>query len=98
MSDNNGSSQENTAIQTAGEKDDYRQSVKKLLDSSIKNVMEEELQKAAQELMEEQRKVIKQIIEEQRAVLREIIEEEKKDIHARAEELRKSILNLGLFS
>ena len=77
-------------------KDEYRESIKKLIDATVKNALEQEMQKAAQELIDEQRKAIKQLIEEQKVALRQIVEEEKKEIWARAEELRKSVLKLGL--
>jgi uncharacterized membrane protein len=78
------------------ERDEYRESVKKLIDATVKSALEQEMQKAAQELIEEQRKAIRQLIEEQRAALRQIVEEEKKSIWARAEELRRQVLKLGL--
>ncbi len=87
---------EGTTVVTSEAKGDYRESIKKLIETSIKGVLDEEMRKAAQELMEEQRKAVKQILEEQKAVLREVVEEEKKAIWARAEELRKSIVKLGL--
>lgn len=78
------------------EKDEYRESIRKLIDATVKSALEQEMQKAAQELIEEQRKAIKQLVDEQKAALRQIVDEEKKAIWARAEELRKSVLKLGL--
>jgi len=75
---------------------DYRDAIKKMLDSELQNALEAEMRKAAQELMDEQRKAIKQILEEHRAAIRQVVEEEKKAIWEKAEALRQSILKLGL--
>ncbi len=83
-------------VKTGVAEEDYRQSIKKLIETAIRTALEEEMRKASQELMEEQRKAVKQILEEQRAALRQIVEDEKKAIWARAEELRRSIIKLGL--
>ena len=76
--------------------DDYRDAVKKLIESEVRNVIDEEMRKAAQELLDEQKKAIRQLVEEHRLAIREVVEDEKKAIWARLEELRKSILKLGL--
>ena len=76
--------------------DDYRMELWKLIESEVKNVMDEEINKAKQELVAEQKKVIIQIVEEHRSILRELVEEEKKTIRDKAEELRKAILRFGL--
>ncbi len=81
---------------TSEMKGDYRESIKKLIETSIKSALDDEMRKAAQELMEEQKKAVKQILEEQKTILRQVVEEEKKAIWTRAEELRKSIIKLGL--
>ena len=73
-----------------------RDAVRKLIEAEIRNVVDEEMRKAAQELMEEQRKAIRQMVEEQKAVIREVVEEEKKAIWARIEEMRQSISKIGL--
>ena len=77
-------------------KEEYRESIKKLIDSAVKNALDEEMHKAIQELLEEQRNAVKQVVEELRVTLRQIVDEEKKAIWERAEELRKSVLKLGL--
>ena len=76
--------------------DEYRKAVRKLIETEVKNVIDEDMRKAAQELLDEQKKAIRQIVEEHRMAIREAVEEEKKAIHIRIEELRKSILRLGL--
>ena len=81
---------------TSETNDEYRDSIKKLIDAAIKTSLDEELRKASQELMDEQRKAIKEILEEQKATLRQIVDEERKAIWDRAEELRRSIIKLGL--
>ncbi len=76
--------------------DEYRDAVKKLIEKEVKNVIDEEMRKAAQELLEEQRKAIRQMVEEHRTAIRQAVEEEKKAIWTRVEELKKSMLKLGL--
>ena len=76
--------------------DDYRDAVKKLIEGEMKNVVDEEMRKAAEELLDEQRKAIKQVLEEQRKAIRQVVEEEKKAVWARLEELRNSVSKLGL--
>ncbi len=68
--------------------DNYREAMRKLI--------EEEMRKAAEELLEERRKAIKQVLEEQRKAIREVVEEEKKAVWSRLEELRDSVSKLGL--
>ena len=75
---------------------EYREAVKKLIEAEVKNVIDEEMKKAAQELLEEQRRAIREMVEEHRLAIREAVEEEKKAIGSRVEELRKSILGLSL--
>ena len=81
---------------TGSNMDEYRDMVKKLIETEVKNTLDEEMRKAAQELLEEQRKAIRQVVEEHRMAIREAVEEEKKAIWTRVEELRKSIMKLGL--
>ena len=76
--------------------DTQKEAVKKLIETEIRNVIDEEMRKAAEELMEEQRTAIRQMVEEQRKIIREVVEEEKQSIWARIEELRQSISKIGL--
>lgn len=76
--------------------DEYREAIRKLIETEVKDAIDEELRKAAQELLEEQRKAIRQMVEEHRLAIKEAVEEEKKAIWTRVEELRKSILKLGI--
>ena len=76
--------------------DEYREAVKKLIETEVKDAIDEELRKAAQELLEEQRKAIRQMVEEHKLAIKEAVEEEKKAIWTRVEELRRSILRLGI--
>jgi hypothetical protein len=73
-----------------------REAVKSLIETELRNVVDEEMRKAAQELLEEQRKAIKQMVDEQKKVIWEAVEEEKKAIWSRVEELRQSISKIGL--
>ena len=75
---------------------EYREAVKKLIETEVKDAIDEELRNAAQELLEEQRKAIRQMVEEHRLAIKEAVEEEKKAIWTRVEELRRSILKLGI--
>ena len=76
--------------------DEHREAVKKLIQTEVGNIIDEEIRKAARELLEEQKKAIRQVVEEHRLAIRQAVEEEKKAIWARVEELRRSILKLGL--
>ena len=73
---------------------EYRDAVRKLIETEVRNAIDEEMRKAAQELLEEQRKAIRQMVEEHKAAIKEAVEEEKKAIWTRVEELKKSILKL----
>ena len=73
-----------------------REAVKTLIQTEVKNVIDDEMRKAAQELLDEQRKAIRQMVEEHRTAIRQAVEEEKKAIWTRVEELKKSMLKLGL--
>ena len=76
--------------------DEYREAVRKSIAAEVRNVIDAEMRKAAQELLDEQRKAITQMVEEHRNAIREVVEEEKKLIWTRVGELRKSISKLGL--
>lgn len=75
---------------------EYRESVKRLIETEVGNIIDEEIRKAARELIEEQRKAIREAVEEHKLVIRQVVEEEKKAIWARLEELRRSIIRLGM--
>jgi TRAP-type C4-dicarboxylate transport system substrate-binding protein len=79
-----------------GDKTEYREAVRKQLNEEVKKIIELEMQKAAQELIEEHKKATRQVVEEYRAAIRQIVEEEKEEIWKKAENLKKSILQLGL--
>ena len=75
---------------------EYRDMVRKLIESEVRNTIDEEMRKAAQELLDEQRKAIRHMVEEHRTAIRQAVEEEKKAIWTRVEELKRSMLKLGL--
>jgi hypothetical protein len=83
-------------VQAASNTEEYRETIKRLFDAEVRKILDEEIRKGAQELVEEQRKAVKQIIEEHKAAIRQVVEEEKKTIWEKAESLRNSILKLGL--
>jgi sulfite reductase beta subunit-like hemoprotein len=75
---------------------EYREAVKRLIETEVGNIIDEEIRKAARELIEEQRKAIREAVEQHKLVIRQVVEEEKRAIWARVEELRKSIVRLGM--
>jgi len=75
---------------------EYREAVKRLIETEVGNIIDEEIRKAARELIEEQRKAIREAVEQHKLVIRQVVEEEKRVIWARVEELRKSIVRLGI--
>jgi hypothetical protein len=75
---------------------EYRENIRRVMYDELRKVLDEEIQKAAQELQEEQRKAIRQILEEHKAAIRQVLDEEKKSIWEKAELLRQSILKFGL--
>ena len=77
--------------------DAYRETIRKLISAEIKNALDEEIRKAAQELRDESRNAIRLILEEHKAAIRQVVDEEKKAIWAKADALRKSISRMGLF-
>jgi ATP-dependent Zn protease len=83
-------------VQEVSNTEEYRETIRRLFDAEVRKILDEELRKGAQELVEEQRKAVKQIIEEHKAAIRQVVEEEKKTIWEKAELLRNSILRLGL--
>jgi hypothetical protein len=74
----------------------YRDMVRKVMVDELRNALDEEVQKAARELVEEQRKAIRQVLDEHKAAIRQVVEEEKKTIWEKAESLRQSILKFGI--
>jgi ClpP class serine protease len=76
--------------------DEYRENIRRLMMDEVRKIVDEEMQKASQELLEEQRKAIRFILDEHKAAIRQVVEEEKKSIWEKAEMLRQSILKMGL--
>ena len=76
--------------------EEYRKEVSRLLETEIRNLIDEEMEKARQEILEEQRNAIRQLVEEHRAVIREVVEKEKEAIWTRLDNLRQSIFKMGL--
>jgi hypothetical protein len=75
---------------------EYREGVKRIIESEVKKALSEEIKKAQMELIEEQQKAIRQILEEHKATIRSIVQEEKTAIWEKAEALRQSIVKFGL--
>jgi len=78
------------------EKDDYRASLKQLIQREAQPLVDEEIRQAAQELIQEQWKAIRQVSEEHKQTIRDVVEQEKVAIRARIEELKRSIVDLGM--
>jgi hypothetical protein len=76
--------------------DEYRENVRRVMLDVVRKIIDDEMQKAGQELLEEQRNAIRLISEEQKAAIRQVVEEEKKSIWEKAEMLRNSISKMGL--
>jgi hypothetical protein len=75
---------------------EHREAVREVIETEVRNLINEEMRKAAQDLADEQKKAIRQIVEEQKIAINAVVEEEKKAIWTRLEELRKSIVKIGL--
>jgi hypothetical protein len=76
--------------------DQYREAVRKLINSEVKKTLEEEVQKAALEILEDQKKAIREILDEHKRAIQQVVEEEKKDVWEKAEALMQSIVKMGL--
>lgn len=84
-------------LRTTHDMTEYRESVRRLIEAEVRNALDEEMKKAAQEIMEEQKRAIRQLVEEHKMAIRQVVDEEKKAIWLRAEELKKSITKMGLY-
>ena len=80
----------------ADDTSEYREAVRKQLNDEVKKIVDIEIQKAVQELIEERRNATKQVVEEYRTLIHQIVREEKEEIWKKAEMFKKSILQLGL--
>jgi TRAP-type C4-dicarboxylate transport system substrate-binding protein len=74
----------------------FREAIRKQLNDEVRKIIDVEMRKAAQELIEEHRKATRQVVDEYRAAIHQIVEEEKEEIWKKADALKKSILQLGL--
>jgi ATP-dependent Zn protease len=79
-----------------GEGTEYREAVRKQLNAEVKKIIDLEMQKAAQELIEERKNATRQMVEEYKTLIHQIVEEQKAEIWKEAETLKKSMLQLGL--
>ena len=77
-------------------RDAYRDTIRKLLNIELKNALDTEWQKAAEEIKNAQRQAIASMLDEHRSIIQQVVEEEKKKIHKKVDALRKSVLDLGL--
>ncbi|MFH1382780.1 MAG: hypothetical protein ABIH70_07815 [Chloroflexota bacterium] len=60
-------------LKAGSEVNEYRESVRKLIDTEVRNILDEETRKATRELIEEQRKAIRQIVDEHKLVIKEVV-------------------------
>jgi len=79
----------------ADDTSEYREAVRKQLNDEVKKIVDIEIQKAVQELIEERRNATKQVVEEYRTLIHQIVREEKEEIWKKAETLKQSILQFG---
>ncbi len=70
---------------------DYRGGLKNILEKEVRAMVNEEIKKGTQELLEEQRKAIRLMVEESKIAIQQIVDEEKTAIWANMDEMRKSI-------
>ena len=56
---------------------EHREAVREVIETEVKNLINEEMRKAAQDLADEQKKAIRQIVEEQKIAINAVVEEEK---------------------
>jgi hypothetical protein len=76
--------------------DDYRASMKRLIQKEVGDILDEELRNASREIIEAQRNAIRETLQEHRMVISAVVEEEKRTIRARVDELKRSIIKLGM--
>jgi hypothetical protein len=82
-------------IETISYKTDFRDSVWKLLEQEVGDILSEEMKRAAQELLDEQKKMIRQLVEENKTIIRQIIAEEKQAAWSKLGELKRQILTIA---
>jgi len=88
--------QDNGKPVAVGETSEYRDAIWKQLDDEVKKIIDLEMQKAVQELLEERKNATRQMVEEYKTVICQIVEEEKEEIRKKADTLKKSMLRFGL--
>ena len=87
---------EKVKVGLSDDKASFREAIRKQLNDEVKKVIDLEMRKAAQELIEEHKLATRQVVEEYKNSIRQIVEEEKQEIWKKAEALKQSILQLGL--
>jgi hypothetical protein len=75
---------------------DYQEAMRKLIEDDIRNDVEEEMRKAADELLAARRQAIREVLEEQRQAIKQVIEEQRQVVWAGLEDLRDTISNYSL--
>jgi hypothetical protein len=81
---------------TLSSTDEYRASVKNLIQTEVGSIIDEEIRLAARELVEEQRKAIREAVEEHKLIIRQVVEEEKRKMRTKIDDLQRSIIKLGI--
>jgi hypothetical protein len=76
--------------------EDYRASMKRLIQKEVGDILDEELRIASKEIIEAQRAAIRETLQEHRLVINAVVEEEKRTIRSRVDELKRSIIKLGM--
>jgi hypothetical protein len=76
--------------------EDYRNSIKKVLEAEVAAIITEEVKNGSKEIIEEYRRGIREIVEEHKRILAEELEQHKMTARAGKEELRHMITRLNL--
>lgn len=77
-------------VNKSSEVDLYKEPIRKALYSVIGTAIEDEIQRATQEIMQERENAIKQLVEEERIIIQKIIGDEKKAIWTKVFEDKQS--------
>ena len=86
----NGTS-EGDGIDESPKQGDYSQQLTDVIRAEINNEINEEIEKAKQQLIEEQKKIIAQVVEEQKSLIQKTVDEEKKVMWDKIANIRESL-------
>ncbi len=75
--------------------DEFREYFTRLMEREIEAAGDDEIRRAALELVQEERRSVHGAVDEHKRVVRNVVEEQKLKMRDSIEELRRSIANLG---